>query len=167
MVVFRLAFNLLLAVGKSFPHTYKEQVGCQLVVTTIYTMVGILRAEEMARESSLQLPSLPWAQMTQTWKFWFSSPTDIAQRVDSEAQLWEDNSLFIMRCQESWGTSRHREPLADAAVSPQYIIHTGNEESASIYIQLPGSYFNGCCCIFIQGNPHTSFSHTVIPLSFT
>lgn len=53
----RLAFNRLLAMGESFPHTCKEQVGCQSVVPTIYTVVGIRGAEETAGESSLQLYS--------------------------------------------------------------------------------------------------------------
>lgn len=100
------------------------------------------------------------------WKFWFSSPADIAQRVDSQAQLWEDNSLFIRRCQESWGASRQWEPLADAAVGPQ-VHHSYWKWGVSTYIQLPGSHFNCCCCIFSQGTPPTPFFHTVIPLSFT
>lgn len=40
-VVFRLALNLPLAVKGSLSHKYKEQAGCQTVVTTIYLMVGI------------------------------------------------------------------------------------------------------------------------------
>lgn len=160
VVVFRLAFNLLLAVGESFPHTYKEQVGCQSVVTTIYTMVGIWRAEETARESSLQLLSPLWAQMTQTWKFWFSSPADIAQRVDPKAQLWEDNSLFIMSCQEGWGASSQREPLADAAVSPQ-VHHSYWKWRVSTYIQLPGFPLQLLLLhLYSRHPPHT---HTLLP----
>lgn len=120
VVVFRLAFNRLLVMGESFPHTYMQRAS-RLPVSGPHHLCsgGNQRGWRDGRRVLTAVVQPTLSTDDTDWKFWFSSPADIAQRVDSQAQLWEDNSLFIRRCQESWGASRQWEPLADATVGPQ------------------------------------------------